>query len=86
MDDLALNTGNTPATHHLSATAPGYWSQDKSVTVELGVPKTLNFELVRVCTARVTGGIVRWRDTGEPAPGAEVHAFLAAAGGDYGHR
>ncbi len=70
--DLALSTGNTPADYTLLAHAPGYWDQTKHVTVELGVPKTVDFELVRTCTARVTGGVVRWRDTGEPAAGASV--------------
>src|SRR5262249_20655636 len=48
---LDLAPGNAPRGYSLTAQVAGYWPQTKAVTAEAGAAKSLDFELVRKCTA-----------------------------------
>jgi uncharacterized protein YkwD/plastocyanin len=70
---LELSPDNRPRQASFRASAPGFWHQDKLVTLEADLTKTVDFELLAQCDATFTGGRVVYAKTGAPAPAAEVY-------------
>src|SRR5207244_3503641 len=64
--DVDLGQNNTPRSYTATATAPGYWYQQKTVAVDTGPPKHVDFALVKQCTGTLGGGAVVFED-GSPA-------------------
>src|SRR5207244_2845456 len=48
--DVDLGQNNSPRSYTATATAPGYWYQQKTVAVDTGPPKHVDFALVKQCT------------------------------------
>lgn len=61
--DLPLHPDNQPRFYTYKAEAPGYWFQERSVTVDAAAPQELDYELVRKCQGTIRGGVVRVQQT-----------------------
>ncbi len=77
-DRLLSGFGNTPRSYTVEASAPGYWTRSRIVTVRPGERTVEVLPLVAQCRGTVTGGTVTRIDGGD-ASGAAVS--LVSPGG-----
>jgi hypothetical protein len=69
---IPLGANNAPIFRRFTASASGYWPQDKTLTVDKDVVQELDFELVERCDFVVNGSGVAVYESGGPAEGAQI--------------